>query len=477
MKVQKIIFISLIFSISIFYSCGTTKNLQKEEKTLKTSENADIENQKNPEENNDIQIEETYPNEEKVEQVEILPEKIETEILPPAKELEVEEKTEEVETELEKIEENTENITPLPDIADENSSKTENLEENIGNQSEISETIKETTPKIENLKEITESSKNSEISNQNSDNQNQQTESEEIKEIPEEPLNFEITEETEEDTEKIQEQKEIKPSRSVKILNYQYLDIVYPGQGWVYLGQIDNKKDFIFNGRKLGGTDTTFTIRSRKSGNYILHFYKNDNLTGEYIDDYLEVQVSDEKSTTNEHVICPPYEEVVPKKFETKSEQTKGKVSDSLNTEENKTIEEKPVEISTDNDKIESNIEESVTDKTEAQNITNENSENNVNLQNFTNNELLENAKKYYNEKNYESSKKFVDRFLENSVINIDEALFLNGQILEAKSPIQNIKNAIESYDLVVKNYPQSKFWEQAKKRSIYLKRFYININ
>ena len=90
---------------------------------------------------------------------------------------------------------------------------------------------------------------------------------------------------------------------------------------------------------------------------------------------------------------------------------------------------------------------------------------------------LLDKAQELYEQKNYEEAKKVLDKFMLSSVSKIDEALFLQGKILEAKSPVQNIKGAVDSYDLIVKRYPKSKFWTQANKRSIYLKRFYININ
>lgn len=90
--------------------------------------------------------------------------------------------------------------------------------------------------------------------------------------------------------------------------------------------------------------------------------------------------------------------------------------------------------------------------------------------------ELLELAQKYYSEKKYQQAFSAISKFFDKATARLDEGLFLQGQILEEKSPVQNIKSAIESYDLVVNNYPSSSLWEKANKRSIFLKRFYINI-
>ena len=111
--------------------------------------------------------------------------------------------------------------------------------------------------------------------------------------------------------EEVTEQKEIIPSREVTLKNNQYLDVVYPGSGWVYLGETDGGSKIRYFGRKLGNSDTSFSLRSREEGNTILHFYKTDALTGEYIDDYLSVIIKG-KATDSTRILAPSYSEVVP---------------------------------------------------------------------------------------------------------------------------------------------------------------------
>ena len=71
---------------------------------------------------------------------------------------------------------------------------------------------------------------------------------------------------------------------------------------------------------------------------------------------------------------------------------------------------------------------------------------------------------------------KKLNQFFEYSTDNRDEALYLKGQILEAKSDVRDIKGAIDAYTTLTKNYPASKFWDSANKRIIYLKRFYLEV-
>ena len=89
----------------------------------------------------------------------------------------------------------------------------------------------------------------------------------------------------------------IVPSRSVTIKNGEYLDIEYPGKGWVYLGAVDMSKNLTYFGRKLGTENTKYSFSGKTAGTVILHFYKEDLLTNEYIDDYIEVTVLEEKSS------------------------------------------------------------------------------------------------------------------------------------------------------------------------------------
>ena len=101
------------------------------------------------------------------------------------------------------------------------------------------------------------------------------------------------------------------PSRSASMKNNQYIDIVYPGKGWIYLGEEDGKSSMRYFGRKIGEKNTVFSLRSREEGSTILHFYKNDALTGKFIDDYLQVDIKG-INRSQEHAVAPSYEEAVP---------------------------------------------------------------------------------------------------------------------------------------------------------------------
>lgn len=108
------------------------------------------------------------------------------------------------------------------------------------------------------------------------------------------------------------------PSRSVVMDNRQYLDIVYPGSGWVYLGEVTpdgytvQKPLLTYFGRRRNNNDTSFTLRSGTPGTTILHFFKQDVLTAVFIDDYLEVTVTDTVAEIGSRQIAPSYADIIP---------------------------------------------------------------------------------------------------------------------------------------------------------------------
>lgn len=285
----------------------------------------------------------------------------------------------------------------------------------------------------------------------------------------------ELSEEIEEEepkknTEQTENNSQKTPSRSMTAKNNQYVDIIYPGRGWIYMGEDEGKDQILrYFGRKLGTENTTFTLRTTKSGETVLHFYKNDVLKGEYIDDYLEIKVLEESAKPNERAKAPSYEESVPQKpvrLEKKAETQK--------TDEIQNIEEK---TSDNEQKLSSQDETNLKQNDVSNDVSKEVSkpEQKKSLKIDTKN-LLEQAKKDFEAKSYAQALSEVQQYLDTQNTRIDEALFLQGQILEADSEVKNIKSAIDSYNSLIKNYPASTLWQEANRRKIYLNRYYVNI-
>ncbi len=312
-----------------------------------------------------------------------------------------------------------------------------------------------------------------------------------------------------EDEEESIETEEITPSRKVTLKKMEYLDIVYPGRGWIYMGITDGSKDLSYFGRKLGTENTKFTLQARNAGVKIIHFYKNDALTGQYLDDYIEVEILNQKGSNKTHITAPEYKQPLPKKAkeklnkpeikadeesesveesqdgtvkgesssESSATKTKGSDSKSTSTIQNSKAKEdlsdttQVIKNSEENSKSEED-KEIVDDLSSSSSVKEEKTESPI----VDSNILLQEAQVLYNEKEYKLALEKINSFLENASSKRDQGLYLQGQILEAKSQVQDIKAAIEAYTTLTKNYPASKCWDDANKRIIYLKRFYLEV-
>ena len=457
---------------------------------------------------------------------------------------------------------------------------------------------------------------------------------------------IDLTEQQEEPTEPV-------PSRKITMRIQEYLDVTYPGSGWIFMGLTDGSKGMTYSGRKLGTKDTVFTLQAKEPGTKILHFYRIDPLTGGYIDDYIEVEVLDETGSNETHVSAPDYTPPLPKKAAELVQKNADEKSDDdlpqvMDAESQNLPERESEPTITQSAQREENPEPTArrenpavtarpetpaatlttqADETPAANQTAENrqttqtprlSENqetnpsasqvaengrtnqsprlsyenqganppanqttenrqanqnprmsyenqgantlaNQATENRQSNQsprlsyenqginqpasqaaesprsdnpsanlmydsgrenqgvgfrsenqrenpvinpplenppdspagqrpvysesagidvehLLKEAEQHYDAKEYSLANQKIREFLEYAMEKRDAGLFLQGQILEAKSEIQDIRAAIESYRTLTRNYPDSPYWEQANKQIIYLNRFYLEI-
>lgn len=274
-------------------------------------------------------------------------------------------------------------------------------------------------------------------------------------------------------------EKEIIPSRSVTMKKFEYLDVTYPGSGWIFMGLTDNSKDIAYFGRKLGTKDTKFTLQARNAGTKIVHFYKNDPLSGNYLDDYLEITVLAENGSNKTHIQAPEYKLPVQKKEVKKTQpvqqeeeapqtaQTTQPVQQTQNSQPAKTGQAAKAE------KAQAAPEPVKAEpvKTEPEVVSTPAAEKPKDYS-----VLLKEAQLLYNEQAYSEALAKINQFFEFAADKRDEGLYLKGQILEAKSNVRDIKGAIEAYSSLTKNYPASKLWDSANKRIIYLKRFYLEV-
>ena len=536
------ILIALLFSF-VFFSCASKPAPESADEQVIEAPSENIENVENKtlEENREENSTENSENDnneyeiDELDEIEVIDEPIVIDFFPIEEEEESENNdSKNVEAKdsdniiLEEIIEDFEELTPIEEIE-----KTENSVENkdLENSNNFDSQLIQENQKKENNLETTEV------------NPSTKQESETLTE--ENIENFPIIEvESEENQQDEISQSELEilyanivPSRKISIKLGEKILITYPGLNWKFYGITDDSKDVELIERNKIRTNTTFEFITKNSGIKILHFYKFDNVTQNYIDDFIEIEIisentedevldvsllEEEKSnvakTETKTVEAPKYKKVESaKKIGTKKQineesqkiqETESKETDKIEKvqkeiENNKKIiqnknkvvkksEDSKVSNTSEEEIIKNKVQKQVVQKKETvvkkseekpvetkteiedNSTPEEENEESPSLSKSEIDDLLLSAKKLYNEKKYKESLEKVNLFLELSVEKRDEALFLQGQLYESQSNVKNIKKALESYNSIIGNYPSSKVWEDANKRIIYLNRFYL---
>ncbi|MCR5699775.1 MAG: outer membrane protein assembly factor BamD, partial [Treponemataceae bacterium] len=254
---------------------------------------------------------------------------------------------------------------------------------------------------------------------------------------------------------------EVKISRSVNLKKNQQLVVEYPGNGWIFMGETsENPENYVpkgvlsFQSKKIQDGKMVFTLLAKNEGETIIHFYKNDMISNEFIDDFLKVTVSGTDNSSN-IVKAPDYNLDTYLLKDVDHSETKQNTQ-SKKVAQVEVMEEEPELVFGDDEPAEDS-----------------------NTQSYTVSqldELLKNALEAYEKAEFEKALGYINPFVENSTTKLDEGYFLRGQILEAVSTVRDIKEALHSYSTVTTQYPQSPLYEKALAREKYIKRLYFNI-
>lgn len=248
----------------------------------------------------------------------------------------------------------------------------------------------------------------------------------------------------------------IEATREMDINSNEILKVSFPGTGWIFLGDEYDSDILTFDRRDIYDDFTDFFLKSKKSGTALLHFFKQDLLTNEPINDYLLVNVNAKKGKL-EIVEAPEY---VFSSFE-----------DDLITEEENSIEDDYFydEYYDDYGFIEDEPEVIIFD--DAGFFVDDE---------ISKKDIIDLAESFYQDDFYYETLDQLNYYFEVLGDSEDEytdyALFMLGQLLEKQTPIRNIKESLAAYKKIVQSFPDSQYWNQAKQRVTYLERFYFSV-
>lgn len=293
------------------------------------------------------------------------------------------------------------------------------------------------------------------------------------------------------------------PSRSVLIEKNQYVDVQYPGLGWVFLGDTTGLLGVGYYGRKLSDSGTVFTLRGLEPGTYVLHFAKQDMLSDTYIDDYLQVTVLEAKSSSPDRKLAPPYSEIPPAPAMTPSVATQeGSSADqSANSKQTassattapsltapsateptqvnpapliQTNESSPKAASVIRNEPELAMASEPAVSSAVSTLNPQSTQNTPSQS--TADQLLSQAEKALADGKPAEALQLLDDFFKKSVYNLDKGWYLRAQSYEANGETKNIKAALDAYKTLTQAYPASPLWKAANDRIQYINRFYFNI-
>ena len=281
------------------------------------------------------------------------------------------------------------------------------------------------------------------------------------------------------------ESKEEKASRSVKLYTGQRLEVVYPGEGWVYLGESSAQKGIKYQQRKLQNGTSIFHFGAVDEGSYILNFSHFDVFSDNFISDSIAVHVEKAKTKLSNTVKAPDYKGAVntAKELEKKESLIDKKNKIGHENESKKDIESSksaagamsgtPLKAESSAKKNENST---VYDSPDILTVTEKSESKTAGKDLKSASEVLDMIRGYISEGNAANALNSAEDFFKNYSVNLDEALFLRGQAYELNGPNKNVKKALEAYQTLTKAYPESKFWDKADARIRYIKKFYIDI-
>ena len=297
-------------------------------------------------------------------------------------------------------------------------------------------------------------------------------------------------------------EQEITFSRVIRAAVGQIVEIPFRGTGWVYLGEIANRRGLRYESRRLDVLDgltegQSFIFICEEPGTYILRFYRQDFIQDYMLNDYVQVIVGDaygsiqlQPGGERSRVIAEPRwplalggeavqpvitEPIVP-----------GAVTAVPVPEQAVPVIPPPAAVT---------IPEAVTFPEQAVISAAETlppiatepafpilpepappeplitAEPVLSLT-----EYVERARQEFNAGRVEQALVILDTLRQHYPNGSDEAWFLYAQLLEANSPSRDIRLSLEFYRRLINEYPMSSRVQEAQRQIAYLERFYFNI-
>jgi hypothetical protein len=225
-------------------------------------------------------------------------------------------------------------------------------------------------------------------------------------------------------------QKEAASSRTIWAIVGQEVAIPFRGNGWVYLGEQENRQGIRYSSRGLENEGQKYIFKAESAGTYTLKFYRQDFIEDFIINEYVQVIISENP--------------VVPGMNRSQRTEAPGLAVPPPETPD-------------------------VNPQVQASGML-------PSPERVSRIDYLQQAREAYTAGQFPQALSLLDQFRELYPAGTDEAWWLYAQSLEANSPSRDIRSALDYYRRLIREYPQSPRGTDAQRRIAYLERYYFNI-
>jgi hypothetical protein len=279
-------------------------------------------------------------------------------------------------------------------------------------------------------------------------------------------------------------------SRVVRATVGQLVEVPFRGTGWVYLGELGARPGIVYSSRRLDPDGQSFVFRVETSGTYGLRFYKQDFIQDYILNDYVQVIAGEPPEAAamgwfnpaidRGRVVAEPRwpsaleeAEIIGREFGAGSNAqgpaaTPGSGSNAQGpalpvVSDDGVV---PVQAVSAIPQGAAEPRDQMVPGTASSPVD----------ENLPPGEYLDRAQQEYEAGRVATALAILDQFREHYPSGSDEAWWLYGQFYEASGPSRDVRTALDYYRRLVQEYPQSRRYDEARRRIAYLERYYINI-
>jgi len=293
-------------------------------------------------------------------------------------------------------------------------------------------------------------------------------------------------------------EEEIVFSRIVRAMVGQYVEIPFRGNNWSYLENTAYRRGIVYDSRRNDSEGVIFIFKAEEAGTYTLKFYRRDYIRDYILNDYVQVIVSESPDKNgNAGWFNPPADRVRvtaeprwPSALDESAVLRGGaKPASQLSpsqaapqTAPQATPQTAPaasmppqVVVITPGTGAPSQSPQTGTPQAAPQTPPVTDTPD-VKQEILPPEEILKRAQDAFNGGKAAEAIALLDQYMEFYPGGDDELYWLYGQFYEANTPSRNILLSLDYYRRLVNEYPQSRRYNDAKRRISYLERFYVNI-